>query len=123
MSLAKRVHLSILSNTRSVCRYSSRPSRRVKVYKIKDFLTFPVSARCKECDQYQLERHQFGGVAQKGVADTSVTFLGKAPSPVDGPRSCAASFGWPVAEQRLDKPRVGGANPSSPTILTAQQRD
>lgn len=53
----KLAHLSILGNTRSVCRYSSRPSRHVSAYPIKEFLKFAVARRCKECDQYQLERH------------------------------------------------------------------
>lgn len=60
-------------------------------------------------------RVKLRGVAQKAIADTGVISPGKASTPDCGPRSCAASFGEPVAEQQLDKPEVGGANPSSPT--------
>lgn len=54
--MIKKAHLAILSNTRSVCRYSSRPSRQVRVYKIAEFLKVPVNQRCTECDQYHTDR-------------------------------------------------------------------
>jgi len=36
-------------NGRSVCRYSSRPSRRVSAVSLPEFLALPVEAQCSEC--------------------------------------------------------------------------
>jgi hypothetical protein len=35
---------------RSVCRYTSRPSRRVKVLTLEEFLAMPAERRCSECE-------------------------------------------------------------------------
>lgn len=52
---AKKIHLAHApGNSRSVCRYSARPSRRVRLASPNDFAATPVSSRCAECDrQYQ----------------------------------------------------------------------
>ena len=38
-------------SNRSVCRYSSRPSRRVRLASPNEFAATPVSSRCAECDK------------------------------------------------------------------------
>jgi hypothetical protein len=38
-------------SNRSVCRYSSRPSRRVRLASPNEFAATPVSSRCAECDR------------------------------------------------------------------------
>jgi hypothetical protein len=43
-----KVHLQ-KSGTRTVCRYTSQPSRRVKMLPLLDFLRLPEEQRCREC--------------------------------------------------------------------------
>lgn len=40
---------SYSAGSRTVCRYSSRPSRRVRAVPALDFLQFPQSEQCEEC--------------------------------------------------------------------------
>lgn len=50
----KKVHLRKAGGTRSACRYSSRPSRQVKLLSVQEFADTPVEFRCSECeDKYQ----------------------------------------------------------------------
>lgn len=49
-----KAHLLKAGGTRSACRYSSRPSRQVKLLSIQEFADTPVEHRCSECEaKYQ----------------------------------------------------------------------
>lgn len=47
----KRIHLANESGSRSRCRYSSRPSRRVVIVQLAAFLELPHERRCVECQK------------------------------------------------------------------------
>lgn len=51
----KKMHLSRESGSRSVCRYSARPSRQVKLLKLAEFEKCPVELRCLECEAKRLQ--------------------------------------------------------------------
>lgn len=46
-----KAHLRKAGGTRSACRYSSRPSRQVKLLSIQEFADTPVEFRCSECEE------------------------------------------------------------------------
>lgn len=51
MPAQSKVHLRTgRSGTRSPCRYSSRPSRQVRLLSIQDFADQPMALRCSECE-------------------------------------------------------------------------
>lgn len=44
-----KVHLMKKNGNRSACRYSSRPSRRVRVVSLQEFADTPEAQQCSEC--------------------------------------------------------------------------
>jgi len=51
----KRIHLATETRSRSRCRYSSRPSRKVLGLPLESFLALPVEDRCSECHRKALQ--------------------------------------------------------------------
>lgn len=49
--MAKKIHLELRDGTggRSVCRYTARPSRRVTLLRLAEFLKLDKEAQCAEC--------------------------------------------------------------------------
>jgi hypothetical protein len=56
---AKKVHLSSQrrggNDSRSRCRYTSRPSRNLIVLPLEEFIALPNERKCQECVKAELE--------------------------------------------------------------------
>ena len=46
---AQKIHLRS-SGTRSACRYSARPSRRLRMLSLQEFADQPLALKCAECE-------------------------------------------------------------------------
>ncbi len=55
MAATRKAHLA-KSGTRSVCRHTARPSRRLRVLSLLEFANEPGDSRCSECWDVYRER-------------------------------------------------------------------